>query len=212
MTRAIPLPPDDRRQALIDATLPLLLARGPAVTTREIAEAAGIAEGTIFRVFETKQELVQATVAAALRPTETIERLEHLPVGQTLESRVQEILHLLGEEIVRVRSLFVHFAHPPGDAENQPRQTTCTNPRNPHQDLTTAVMAALAPYLDRLDASPDLAARTLISLAFTNNFLFLSHLPTAGSSDLTRVALHGLAKCTRGDSSIPVTNQTEGAS
>ena len=50
--RAAPLSPDERRRAIVDAVLPLLIEHGRAVTTRQMAEAAGIAEGTIFRVFD----------------------------------------------------------------------------------------------------------------------------------------------------------------
>ena len=47
---------------IIEAMLPLLLEHGEMVTTRQIAEAAGIAEGTIFRVFADKDELIAAVV------------------------------------------------------------------------------------------------------------------------------------------------------
>ncbi|HEX9549144.1 MAG TPA: helix-turn-helix domain-containing protein, partial [Acidimicrobiales bacterium] len=59
--RAAALPPDERRSMIVAATLPLLLAHGERVTSRQIAEAAGIAEGTIFRAFADKDELI-ATV------------------------------------------------------------------------------------------------------------------------------------------------------
>ncbi len=59
------MPPEERRAAIVAATLPLLLERGLPLTTREIAEAAGIAEGTIFRVFPDKEAVVEATVEAA---------------------------------------------------------------------------------------------------------------------------------------------------
>ena len=48
--------PEDRRKAILEALIPLLVEQGGDVTTKEIAEAAGIAEGTIFRVFPDKAD------------------------------------------------------------------------------------------------------------------------------------------------------------
>ena len=57
-----------RRLLIIEATLLLLLQHGTTVSTSKIAQAAGIAEGTVFRAFKDKDELIGACVLAALRP------------------------------------------------------------------------------------------------------------------------------------------------
>ena len=64
--RATALPLEERSTAIVAATLPLFLEQGANVTTREIAQAAGIAEGTIFRVFADKSELLAEVFEAAL--------------------------------------------------------------------------------------------------------------------------------------------------
>src|SRR5258708_27711895 len=66
LKRASALPPDARRSMIVNATLPLLLRNGEMVTTRQIADAAGIAEGTIFRVFADKDAVIAAVLDAAL--------------------------------------------------------------------------------------------------------------------------------------------------
>ena len=67
--------PDERRRAIIDAVVPLLTQHGPDVTTKQIAEAAGIAEGTIFRVFPDKQALLWATAEDTINPAGGRERM-----------------------------------------------------------------------------------------------------------------------------------------
>ncbi|WP_433246084.1 TetR/AcrR family transcriptional regulator [Streptosporangium sp. CA-135522] len=104
--RATPLPPDERRASLIASTLALVLAHGPDVSTRQIAQAAGVAEGTIFRVFSTKDELVNAAVASAfdsstlLSDLRSIDRAAPLPVrliaaAELLQRRTERIFRLM---------------------------------------------------------------------------------------------------------------------
>ncbi len=66
--RATSMSPDDRRKAIVTALVPLIIERGGEVSTREIAQAAGIAEGTIFRVFPDKKSLLLAAAEEAINP------------------------------------------------------------------------------------------------------------------------------------------------
>ena len=87
-SRAAALPPDERRAAIVAATLPLLLAHGARVTTRQIAEAAGIAEGTIFRVFPDKESLIEAAIETAFDPAPIEAALRAIDPSLPLEARL----------------------------------------------------------------------------------------------------------------------------
>src|SRR5215813_368458 len=86
--RVAPLAPDDRRAALIEATLPLLVEYGAAVSTRQIAQAAGVAEGTIFRVFPDKNSLILAVLRHALDPEPGVRALRQIPTRLDLRDRL----------------------------------------------------------------------------------------------------------------------------
>jgi AcrR family transcriptional regulator len=60
--------PERRREMVVRAALPLVAEHGAAVTTAQIARAAGVGEATVFREFADKAELPDARVAKALRP------------------------------------------------------------------------------------------------------------------------------------------------
>lgn len=98
--RAPALPAAERRIALIEATLPLLHEHGRSVTTRQIADAAGVAEGTIFRVFNSKDELIDEAVLHAFRSSTFVAQLEEVDPGLPLRERLLAITRLLQERYI----------------------------------------------------------------------------------------------------------------
>jgi AcrR family transcriptional regulator len=98
-TRATALPPSERRAEIIAAALPLLLAHGASVTTRQIAEAAGIAEGTIFRVFPDKESLVEAAVESAFDSTASDAALDAIDRSLPLEARLVAAVDILRRRV-----------------------------------------------------------------------------------------------------------------
>src|SRR6187200_1606067 len=97
VTRAAPLPLDERRAALVAATEPLLEQFGRDVSTRQIAEAAGVAEGTIFRAFATKEALIDAVIEDAYNIAYTCDELAQVDLDLSLEGRLTAAVAILQE-------------------------------------------------------------------------------------------------------------------
>ncbi|MGH8926960.1 MAG: TetR/AcrR family transcriptional regulator [Acidimicrobiia bacterium] len=95
--RAEPLPPDDRRRLIVEAVIPLLIDRGAAVTTRQMAQAAGVAEGTIFRVFPDKCALMYEAVRVSVDPEPVKRQLSQIHSGAPLEVQLAEAARILLE-------------------------------------------------------------------------------------------------------------------
>ena len=87
---------------IIAATIPLLIEHGDMVTTRQIADAAGIAEGTIFRAFSDKDELLDAVIDAALDPVPLELALATIDVGLPLNEIVARAAELAQRRVVEI--------------------------------------------------------------------------------------------------------------
>jgi AcrR family transcriptional regulator len=98
--------PEKRREMIVHAVLPLVVEHGAAVTTSQIARAAGIGEATVFRAFTDKDELVEACVAEALRPDRAMDAIAAIPLELPLAERLKEAADALAAHMERMGALF----------------------------------------------------------------------------------------------------------
>lgn len=74
------LPAGERRDAIIEAALPLFARWGEGVTTKDIAEAAGVSEALLYRHFPGKTALYEAILERCVTErVETLDFLDDLP-------------------------------------------------------------------------------------------------------------------------------------
>lgn len=188
MVRAAPMTLEERRAALVDATLPLLYQHGRGVTTRLIAEAAGVAEGTIFRAFGSKDELVDAAIAKAFEPGQLIARLDDIDMSWPLEQRLVTLVSILQQRLLAVFGLMrtCGMVAPPAVDEAA------------HEHWRRRVVARLievvGPDEARLSVSPGRLLHLLRLLTFSASHREIAEDQLLTPEEIVDVVLHGVLK------------------
>ncbi len=176
------MPPSERRAEIVAAALPLLLAHGSAVTTRQIAEAAGIAEGTIFRVFPDKDSLLEAVLDHALDTAALDDAIAAIDPTLSLEARLTGAVEILRRRFADILQLKTAIG-----------TTQVTGPATPRADLA-ALAALFEPDRDQIRRDPLEAAHLLrgLTIAGTHPALILDEpLPPA---EIVSLFLDGVRK------------------
>ncbi len=187
MPRATPLPADERRAAILAATEPLLEQWGRDVSTKQIAEAAGIAEGTIFRVFPTKEALIEAVATEAFDMGLTCAELAQIDLGLELEARLVRAVEVLQRRMRRVIALFHALRFRPPPDEDRAQRT-----RDDNELLGAALTALIGPDAHRLRVPPAEAAQYIRCLTFATSHPMLAG-PTYTPDQLVDRVLRGIA-------------------
>jgi AcrR family transcriptional regulator len=94
--------------AILDAAADLLAEGGEPPTMSEVAEAAGVARATLYRYFPTREQLLQALIAAAIDATATRlaeADLDRVPVAEGI-ARVARVVAAAGSKYAALVSQF----------------------------------------------------------------------------------------------------------
>ncbi|TRV75607.1 TetR/AcrR family transcriptional regulator [Streptomyces sp. 130] len=162
--RAPAMSPEQRRVMIIQTAIPLIAEYGSAVTTAKIARAAGIGEGTIFRVFADKDELMRACVAEALSPEHAIRELDAIDLTQPLPDRLVEAAEALQAHLSRMGAILGSLGHGggkhPGPVRGAGRHESSVLVRG-------AVAELLEPDRAALRRPPEQIAALFFGLLFT---------------------------------------------
>jgi AcrR family transcriptional regulator len=146
----------DARTALVEATIELSAAHGPAsLSTREIADRAGVNQGLIYHYFDSREHLLRVAIEQANRPLEALVDADrpfdvYESVRRHRETRSLRILARLeanGVAITEVRDEFVVFDRLLAAYPNVPTGPGTTGLSDPRLAVMTATVMSLGATL-----------------------------------------------------------------
>jgi AcrR family transcriptional regulator len=186
--------PDERRKAIVEAVLPLILETGAMPTTREIAEAAGVAEGTIFRVFDDKPALLMAVAELVLTPPIDADPIRAISGEDDLQEVVTRVVTRLHGNMKRVGTIMLVL-----------RQQLATLPHHKMPDgppkflvdanqlLLDRLTLVFEKYADQLTVDPRTAALAVRSLVFGAHHPGMTGDPPLTPGQIAELAVNGVA-------------------
>ncbi len=166
---------------IIHAVTPLLLEYGRDITSKQIAEAAGIAEGTIYRAFGDKESLIEAVIHHYLDPEPMRTALRRIDAAMPLETKIFEIVRVLRgrfSTVFRIMSVL-----------------GTEKPRLPSQRpiYSELVAECLAPDIAQLRCDPERVGQVIRLVTFSAAFPQLNDGIEFSTEELSSIVLYGVA-------------------
>ena len=178
--------PEERRTAIAQAALPLIRQHGRATTTKQIAEAAGIAEGTIFRVFDSKEQIFEEVLAVAFDPAGFIADLEAMDPTQPLRDRMIAITTRMQRNFLGVFELLTALALP-----KPPDRFRDESGQKIRAQILRLQAELLAPDAEAFRLPVEEVVRTLRLLTFSASHPHISDGRIMSPEEIVDLVLHG---------------------
>lgn len=199
--RAAPLTPDDRRAQILTAVVPLLRERGLDVSTRELADAAGVAEGTLFRVFPDKPALLAAAVRHGIElATEPGPgRQELLAIDRTLplEERLARVIEVSNSRMAVIVELMglmrtIVVRHPQLTGEAPDHSARHARLQEGHAFLVESITDVIGPDLPRLRIPVDRVVDLMQTLVVAGQLPWIGNHPPLAPAEVAAVLVRGI--------------------
>lgn len=184
---------EDRRRAIVAAVIPLLANKGSSVRTAEIARAAGIAEGTIFRAFPDKSALIYEACRAAMDPKPVSEAIRGISPALPMREQLAKAARLLlnhWNRVIAVAEAARSLPAPTG------RQTAdgLRLMKESAQAISAALTEIFVRHGDELCITPAKAAAAFRGLIFASGHPLMRADQRLDIDDVLAVLLTGIAR------------------
>jgi AcrR family transcriptional regulator len=164
---------------------------GRDVSTRQIAEAAGVAEGTIFRAFATKEELIDAVIEDAFDTQRTCDELALVDPGLSLEERLTVAVTILQE---RLRRIFALFGSLRLRKEAHDHDSFRAKQQADYELINHAIASLIKPDQDRLRLDVREAASALRTITFSITHPMLGDPRLIEPHQIVDLVLYGICR------------------
>jgi AcrR family transcriptional regulator len=159
--------PEQRRRAIVEAVIPLIIENHSVPSTAAMAEAAQVAEGTIFSVFPDKSTLLHEVVRHSIDPEPICEQLRGVHEKAPFQIQLAELARILLERIDRMITLFHVLRGMPGpghDGQGDARRAM----NDSNETITRTLTTIFEGHKDELVLAPDRAAIAFRGLVFAS--------------------------------------------
>lgn len=169
------------------ATERLIVAQGGNVSTKAIAEAAGIAEGTIFRVFPTKEAIIDAIFEDAFDYESRQSEIAAIDLNADLETRLVALATILQRRIRRIQELLAAVGF------RRLKSMHSRKNRERHDPNLTGITAIIEPDRNRLRVPPQEAARLLFAIVMAMTNPMMGGRSDVDPKEIVTLLLNGVA-------------------
>lgn len=175
-----------RREQILGAIAPAVLKHGAAVTSRQLAQAANVAEGTLFRTFGDKEALLLAFLEREMRECFSAAELSEVPGEDGLEAYIDAAIHLLRDRFARANRVWMALGHLAVQGTEIAAHAL--------EVLRGQLAEGLVPFASRMRISREAAAEILISLVMSSASEWGKFSPLATREDIRTVLMYGIVR------------------